>query len=67
MMVALMSLGALSEQPRQEGTNEAEIRIGNFMPYTGALAVFGAIGKAEAAYFAMVNARGGINGTRYSL
>ena len=37
------------------------IRIGNLMPYTGNLAEFGAIGKAEAAYFDMINARDGIN------
>jgi ABC-type branched-subunit amino acid transport system substrate-binding protein len=32
------------------------------MPYTGALAAFGSIGKTEAAYFDMINARGGIDG-----
>jgi branched-chain amino acid transport system substrate-binding protein len=39
-----------------------EIRVGNVMPYTGSLAGFAAIGKAEAAFFDMVNERGGING-----
>jgi ABC-type branched-subunit amino acid transport system substrate-binding protein len=50
----------------QQGTApaEAEIRIGNLMPYTGALAPFAAIGKAEAAYFDMINERGGVNGRR---
>jgi branched-chain amino acid transport system substrate-binding protein len=43
-------------------TSDAGIRIGNVMPYTGALAAFGAIGRAEAAYFQMVNEHGGING-----
>jgi branched-chain amino acid transport system substrate-binding protein len=41
-----------------------EIRVGNIMPYTGPLAGFGTIGKAEAAYFDMINARGGINGRK---
>jgi branched-chain amino acid transport system substrate-binding protein len=41
---------------------DATIRIGNLMPYTGQLAAFGAIGRAEAAYFQMINERGGING-----
>ena len=41
---------------------DTEIRIGTVMPYTGELAAFGAIGRAEAAYFEMVNDRGGING-----
>jgi branched-chain amino acid transport system substrate-binding protein len=46
------------------GTSETEIRIGNVMPYTGLLAAFAAIGRAEAAYFDMVNDRGGINGRK---
>jgi branched-chain amino acid transport system substrate-binding protein len=36
---------------RQEGVTDDEIRIGNLMPYSGSLSIFGAIGKAEAAYF----------------
>jgi ABC-type branched-subunit amino acid transport system substrate-binding protein len=43
-------------------TSDAAIRIGNVMPYTGSLAAFGAIGRAEAAYFQMLNEHGGING-----
>jgi branched-chain amino acid transport system substrate-binding protein len=43
-------------------TSDASIRIGNVMPYTGTLAAFGAIGRAEAAYFQMLNEQGGING-----
>jgi branched-chain amino acid transport system substrate-binding protein len=42
--------------------SDTAIRIGNVMPYTGELAAFGAIGRAEAAYFQMLNERGGING-----
>jgi branched-chain amino acid transport system substrate-binding protein len=42
----------------------AEIRIGNVMPYTGPLTAFAAIGKAEAAYFNMINESGGINGRK---
>ena len=41
-----------------------EIRIGNVMPYTGPLAAFSSIGKAEAAYFDMINQHGGINGRK---
>ncbi len=44
--------------------SDFEIRVGNIMPYTGPLAGFGTIGKAEAAYFDMINARGGINGRK---
>ena len=44
-----------------------EIRIGSVMPYTGPLAAFSSIGRAEAAYFDMVNEHGGINGRRVRL
>jgi branched-chain amino acid transport system substrate-binding protein len=51
--------------PAQQGTApDAEIRVGNLMPYTGALAAFATIGRAEAAYFDMLNERGGINGRK---
>jgi branched-chain amino acid transport system substrate-binding protein len=45
-------------------TSDTDIRIGNIMPYTGLLAAFATIGKAEAAYFDMVNDNGGINGRK---
>src|SRR6201988_3468953 len=62
--VAIASLGAMSEGVREQGIADNEIRIGNLMPYSGSLEVFGAIGKAEAAYFEMLNERGGINGRK---
>ena len=41
-----------------------EIRIGQTLPYSGPLSGFGIIGKAQEAYFAKVNAEGGINGRK---
>jgi branched-chain amino acid transport system substrate-binding protein len=64
LAVALSSLSAISERPREQGVSDTEIRIGNLMPYTGELAAFGGIGKAEAAYFDMINEHGGINGRK---
>jgi len=64
VVLALTSLSAISERVREPGVTDTEIRIGNVMPYSGSLAVFGAIGKAEAAYFEMINERGGINGRK---
>ena len=37
------------------------------MPYSGPYSVYGQIGKAEQAYFAKVNAEGGINGRKVEL
>ena len=62
LMVALASLGAMSQERADQPTADNEIRIGNVMPYSGNMELFGGIGKAEAAYFDMVNERGGING-----
>ena len=64
VLIALTSLGASSQRNREPGVADAEIRVGNLMPYTGNLKPFGAIGKAEAAYFDMINERGGINGRK---
>ena len=64
IVFALTALSAISEQVRQQSVTDTEIRIGNLMPYSGNLEVFGAIGKAEAAYFEMINERGGIGGRK---
>src|SRR3981189_458763 len=64
LVLALTSLSAITERVREPGVTDTEIRIGNVMPYSGSLEVFGAIGKAEAAYFEVINERGGINGRK---
>ncbi len=40
------------------------IKIGQTMPYSGPASAYGAIGKTEAAYFKMLNSKGGINGRK---
>ena len=46
------------------GVTDAEIRIGQTMPYSGPASAYGVIGRTEAAYFKMVNENGGINGRK---
>ncbi|MFC0283793.1 ABC transporter substrate-binding protein [Camelimonas abortus] len=46
------------------GVTDAEIRVGNTMPYSGPASALGAAGKVIAAYFAMVNDSGGVNGRK---
>jgi len=66
-------LGSLLAQPvRAEkkygpGVTDSEIKIGQTMPYSGPLSAFGTLGRAEAAYFDMVNAQGGVNGRKIKL
>ena len=37
------------------GASDSEIKIGNTMPYSGPASAYATIGKAEAAYFTMIN------------
>jgi branched-chain amino acid transport system substrate-binding protein len=46
------------------GAGDTEIKVGNTMPYSGPASSYGVIGKSEAAYFAMINEQGGINGRK---
>jgi branched-chain amino acid transport system substrate-binding protein len=46
------------------GATDTEIKIGNTMPYSGPASAYGAIGKSDAAYLAMINDQGGINGRK---
>jgi branched-chain amino acid transport system substrate-binding protein len=46
------------------GASDTEIKIGNTVPYSGPASAYGAVGKAEAAYFAMINDLGSINGRK---
>ena len=65
LAAALFASGpTITQQASAAGVTDTEIRIGNIMPYTGPLAAFAAIGRAEAAYFDMINERGGINGRK---
>jgi branched-chain amino acid transport system substrate-binding protein len=49
------------------GASDTEIKIGQTMPYSGPASAYGTIGKAESAYFAMINEQGGINGRKINL
>jgi branched-chain amino acid transport system substrate-binding protein len=55
---------AYSASQYGSGVTDTEIKIGNTMPYSGPASAYGAIGKANAAYFAMINDQGGINGRK---
>ncbi len=43
------------------GVTDTEIKIGSSMPYSGAASSFGTVGRAQAAYYRMVNEQGGVN------
>lgn len=61
VMMALVVRGQKAYDP---GATDTEIKIGNIMTYTGWGESYGAVGRAEAAYFQMINDRGGVNGRK---
>ena len=63
----LLLNSATAEPVLDADSASSEIRVGNVMPYSGPLSAFASIGRAEAAYFEMINQRGGINGRRVRL
>jgi branched-chain amino acid transport system substrate-binding protein len=48
------------------GVSDTEIKVGNTVPYSGPASALGVVGKSEAAYFAMINEQGGVNGRKIS-
>jgi branched-chain amino acid transport system substrate-binding protein len=62
--IALLAIPALAQKKYDPGVTDTEIKIGNITPYTGLFSEYGAEGRAEAAYFQMINDRGGINGRK---
>ena len=61
---AMTATSATAQKKYDPGASDAEIKIGNIMPYSGPASSYGVIGKTEAAYFDKINAEGGINGRK---
>jgi branched-chain amino acid transport system substrate-binding protein len=64
--VALVSVSFAwaAEKKYGPGVSDTEIKIGNTMPYSGPLSTVATVGRAEAAYFQMLNEHGGVNGRK---
>jgi len=63
----LVAGGAQAATKYGPGVSDSEIKIGQTMPYSGPASAYGTIGKAEAAYFKMINDEGGIHGRKINL
>jgi branched-chain amino acid transport system substrate-binding protein len=66
LSLALVS-PALADKSYGPGVSDTEIKLGQTMPYSGPASSYSTIGKAEAAYFAMINRHGGVNGRKITL
>jgi branched-chain amino acid transport system substrate-binding protein len=61
---ALTATASHAQKKYDTGATDTEIKIGNIMPYSGPASAYATIGKTEAAYFKMINEKGGINGRK---
>lgn len=46
------------------GASDTEIKVGNFVPYSGPASAYGIVGQTIEAYARMINDRGGVNGRK---
>ena len=63
-VLAFAALPARAEKQYGPGVSDTEIKIGNTGPYSGPASSYGTIPKSMAAYYKMVNDRGGVNGRK---
>jgi branched-chain amino acid transport system substrate-binding protein len=64
VLAAAALVPARAQKAYDPGANDTTVRIGNFMPYSGPFREYGAVGRAEAAYFRMINDKGGVRGRK---
>jgi branched-chain amino acid transport system substrate-binding protein len=60
-------LAHADEKKYGPGVTDTEIKIGQTMAYSGPASAYSTVGKAHAAFFEMVNAKGGVNGRKLRL
>jgi ABC-type branched-subunit amino acid transport system substrate-binding protein len=67
---ALLSIAATSHAAEKKygtGVTDTEIKLGQTSPFSGAASAYSVIAKAQAAYFKMINDKGGVNGRKINL
>ena len=62
LLLALMP--ARAQKQYDPGASETEIKIGTTTPYSGPASAYSAGAMSIAAYFAMINEQGGVNGRK---
>jgi branched-chain amino acid transport system substrate-binding protein len=63
----LVTAPASAQKKYDPGASDTEIKIGQTMPFSGPASAYATVGRAEAAYFRMINDQGGINGRKINL
>jgi ABC-type branched-subunit amino acid transport system substrate-binding protein len=63
-VLAFAAVPVSAEKQYGPGVSDTEIKIGNTGPYSGPASSYGTIPKSTAAYYRMVNEKGGVNGRK---
>jgi branched-chain amino acid transport system substrate-binding protein len=58
---------AFAQKHYDTGASDTEIKLGQTMPYSGPLSAFATLGRAELAYYQMINDQGGVNGRKITM
>ncbi|WP_219217250.1 ABC transporter substrate-binding protein [Variovorax boronicumulans] len=65
LLLGVAAVFAAQAQKRYDtGATDTTIKIGHIVPYSGPVSAYGTIGKTASAWFAKINAEGGINGRK---
>ena len=67
LVLAAAAAPAHAEKKYGPGVTDTEVKIGQTMPYSGPASAYGTQGRIEEAYYAMINAKGGVNGRKIKL
>jgi len=67
LLTVLGAASAANAGNYDTGATDTSIKLGQTMPYSGPASAYSAIGRAEIAYFKMLNEKGGINGRKIDL
>jgi branched-chain amino acid transport system substrate-binding protein len=67
LALALAAPAAHAQKKYDTGATDTEIKIGQTVPFSGPASAYATIGKAQAAYFNMINEQGGVNGRKINL
>src|SRR6202171_4487073 len=65
--LALSASTAQAQKNYDPGATDTEVKIGQTVPFSGPSSAYATIGKAQAAYFNMINQQGGVNGRKLKL
>jgi branched-chain amino acid transport system substrate-binding protein len=65
--MALSASAAYAQKKYDPGATDTEIKVGQTVPFSGPASAYATIGKAQAAYFKMINEQGGVNGRKINL